>query len=148
VAAAKAAFPAWSKTTLDERKAAINAMADAIEKNGTELARLLTQEQGNPWPTPRARSTAPPPSSATSPPSTCRRAWSRTTATSRVEVRRKPLGVVGCIIPWNFPMILLGFKLPAALLAGNTVIVKPAPTTPLTALSSASSSRTSSRRAS
>jgi acyl-CoA reductase-like NAD-dependent aldehyde dehydrogenase len=55
-------------------------------------------------------------------------------ANSRIEVRRKPLGVVGCIIPWNFPVMLMAFKVPAALLAGNTVIVKPAPTTPLTAL--------------
>src|SRR6185436_21061129 len=114
VAAAKAAFPAWSKTTLDERKAAINAMADAIEKNGTELARLLTQEQGKPL----ADATGEVYGAAAFfryfatldlPPRVV-----EDTATSRVEVRRKPLGVVGCIIPWNFPMILLGFKLPAA----------------------------------
>src|SRR4051812_32154391 len=48
VAAAKAAFPAWSKTSMDERRAALNAMADVIQNNATELARLLTQEQGKP----------------------------------------------------------------------------------------------------
>ena len=54
--------------------------------------------------------------------------------TQRVEVHRNPLGVVGAIIPWNFPVFLLAFKLPAALLAGNSIVIKPAPTTPLTTL--------------
>ena len=48
VAAAKAAFASWSKTTIDERKAVISQIADVIEANGTELAQLLTQEQGKP----------------------------------------------------------------------------------------------------
>src|SRR5262245_57786595 len=48
VAAAKAAFPAWSKTPIADRKKALLAVADAIEKNANELARLLTQEQGKP----------------------------------------------------------------------------------------------------
>ncbi|WP_324741033.1 aldehyde dehydrogenase family protein [Tsuneonella sp. CC-YZS046] len=52
----------------------------------------------------------------------------------RVEVHRRPLGVVGAIIPWNFPVLLIAFKLPFALLAGNTLVVKPAPTTPLSTL--------------
>lgn len=134
VAAAKAAFPAWSKTSMDERKAVLNAIADAIQNNVGDLARLLTLEQGKPL------------ADATGevfgasaffryfatldlPPRVV-----QDDAAGRVEVRRRPLGVVGCIIPWNFPMILMAFKVPAALLAGNTVIVKPAPTTPLTAL--------------
>jgi acyl-CoA reductase-like NAD-dependent aldehyde dehydrogenase len=52
----------------------------------------------------------------------------------RVVMRRRPLGVVGAIIPWNFPVLIVAFKLPLALLAGNTIVVKPAPTTPLTTL--------------
>src|SRR6202008_1186162 len=52
----------------------------------------------------------------------------------RVEARRKPLGVVAAIVPWNFPLILMAFKVPAALLAGNTMVMKPAPTTPLSTL--------------
>jgi acyl-CoA reductase-like NAD-dependent aldehyde dehydrogenase len=54
--------------------------------------------------------------------------------TRKVEMRRKPLGVIGCIVPWNFPLILIGLKMPAALLAGNTIVLKPAPTTPLATL--------------
>ena len=48
VAAAKAAFPAWAATSIDERKAKLSAIADAVEANGEALARLLTQEQGKP----------------------------------------------------------------------------------------------------
>ncbi|HEX7946699.1 MAG TPA: aldehyde dehydrogenase family protein [Phenylobacterium sp.] len=134
VAAANAAFPAWSKTSMDERRAALNAIADVIQANVGELARLLTLEQGKPLGDAtgevfgasaffRYFATLDLPARVVS-----------DDATSRVEVRRKPLGVVGCIVPWNFPMILMAFKVPAALLAGNTVILKPAPTTPLTAL--------------
>jgi acyl-CoA reductase-like NAD-dependent aldehyde dehydrogenase len=134
VAAAKAAFPAWSATPIDERRKALLAIADVIQANLPDLARLLTQEQGKPLQDAMGEvfGTA---------------AFFRyfagldlspkvvqDDATSRVEIRRRPLGVVGAIVPWNFPMILMAFKVPAALLAGNTVILKPAPTTPLTAL--------------
>jgi acyl-CoA reductase-like NAD-dependent aldehyde dehydrogenase len=134
VAAAKAAFPAWSKTSMDERRAALNTIADVIQNNAGDLARLLTQEQGKPLADATSEvfgasaffryfATLDLPARVVS-----------DDATSRVEVRRRPLGVVGCIVPWNFPMILMAFKVPAALLAGNTVVLKPAPTTPLTAL--------------
>ncbi len=134
VAAAKAAFPAWSATPIDERRKALLAIADVIQNNLPDFARLLTQEQGKPLQDAMGEifGTA---------------AFFRyfasldlspkviqDDATSRVEIRRRPLGVVGAIVPWNFPMILMAFKVPAALLAGNTVILKPAPTTPLTAL--------------
>ena len=51
-----------------------------------------------------------------------------------VEMHRRPLGVVGAIVPWNFPLILMAMKVPPALLTGNTVVLKPAPSTPLTTL--------------
>ena len=134
VAAAKAAFPAWSATSLDERRAALVAMADTIQANSGELARLLTQEQGKPLKDATGEVLG-------------ASAFFRyfagldlparvvtDDATSRIEVRRKPLGVVGAIVPWNFPLILMAFKVPAALLAGNTVILKPAATTPLSTL--------------
>lgn len=134
VAAAKAAFADWSATTMEARRQAVNAMADVIEANATELAQLLTQEQGKPLAdaTGEVYGTA---------------AFFRyftgldlpvkvldDSDGRRVEAHRKPLGVVGAIVPWNFPMILMAFKLPPALLAGNTVVLKPAPTTPLTTL--------------
>ncbi len=134
VAAAKAAFPAWSGKTLDERKQVLNAIADVVEKNAAELGRLLTQEQGKPLGDAIGE--------AYGLAAFCRYFTSldlptkviEESAGRKVELRRKPLGVIGAIVPWNFPLILIGLKMPAALLAGNTIVLKPAPTTPLTAL--------------
>lgn len=134
VAAAKDAFKTWRKVPMAERRALIEKLADAIEGQLDELARLLTQEQGKPL----SESTAEIAYTA---------AFLRYLASlelenkliedndnRRVEMRRKPLGVVGCIIPWNFPVLIVAFKAPVALLAGNTIVIKPAPTTPLTTL--------------
>jgi acyl-CoA reductase-like NAD-dependent aldehyde dehydrogenase len=134
VAAAKAAFPAWAAKPIAERKAVLNAVADAIEKNAAELGRLLTQEQGKPL--------ADAIGEAYGLAAFCRYFTSldlpekilEDSGTRKVEMRRKPLGVIGCIVPWNFPLILIGLKMPAALLAGNTIVLKPAPTTPLATL--------------
>ena len=134
VAAAKAAFPAWSKTSLDERRKALVAMADAIQANIPELARLLVQEQGKPLDAAMGEVFGASAffryfASLDLPAKTV-----QDDASGRVEIRRRPLGVVGAIVLWNFPMILMAFKVPAALLAGNTVLLKPAATTPLTTL--------------
>ena len=134
VAAAKAAFPAWRDTPIAERRAALVAMADIIQANAPELARLLTQEQGKPIEAATGEVYG-------------ASAFFRYFSTldlpikvlddgpgRKVEVRRRALGVVGAIVPWNFPIILMAFKVPAALLAGNTVVLKPAATTPLSTL--------------
>jgi acyl-CoA reductase-like NAD-dependent aldehyde dehydrogenase len=134
VGAAKAAFPGWSATPIDERKRVVNAIADVIEANAAELAQLLTQEQGKPL----ADATGEVYGMA----AFCRYFTSldlpvrvlEDSETKRIEAHRKPLGVVAAIVPWNFPLILMAFKLPPALIAGNTLIVKPAPTTPLSTL--------------
>jgi acyl-CoA reductase-like NAD-dependent aldehyde dehydrogenase len=134
VAAAKAAFATWSATTIEARRDVLLTIADRIEMHADELARLLTQEQGKPlgsarrelWFIAHAFRTH---AGYTLPVDSLKNA-----AGDRVELHRRPLGVVALIIPWNFPLALLAFKLPFALLAGNTVIVKPAPTTPLTTL--------------
>ena len=134
VAAAKAAFPAWSKTSIDERKAAVLKIADVVEANAAELAQLLTKEQGKPIEdaTVEVYGMA----------AFCRYFTSldlpvevlEDSEGRRVEVHRNPLGVVGAIVPWNFPLILMAVKLPPALIAGNTLVIKPAPTTPLSTL--------------
>ncbi|MBR1220918.1 aldehyde dehydrogenase family protein [Bradyrhizobium sp. U87765 SZCCT0131] len=134
VAAAKAAFPAWARRPIGERRAMLEALAGAIEAKQGDLARLLTQEQGKPLAEAAAEIIY-----------TC--AFIRHLSgldlpvkviedneTRRVEQHRLPLGVVGAIIPWNFPVLIAAFKIPPALLAGNTVVIKPAPTTPLTTL--------------
>jgi acyl-CoA reductase-like NAD-dependent aldehyde dehydrogenase len=134
VGAAKAAFPAWAALPMDERRKLIVRMAETIEKNAADLAHILTQEQGKPL----ADATVETMGMA---------AFFRYFASldlpmrviedskgRRVEAHRRPLGVIGAIIPWNFPLMILAFKLPPALLAGNTLVVKPAPTTPLASL--------------
>jgi len=134
VAAAQAAFPAWMRTSIAERRALILKFADSIEVQAEDLARLLTQEQGKPL-------------SEASAEIAYSVAFIRQLASydlpvqlledndaRRVELHRRPLGVVGAIIPWNFPVLIVAFKLPFALLAGNTLVIKPAPTTPLSTL--------------
>lgn len=134
IAAARAAFPAWSAKSMDERRAVLNAMGDAILANVDELKRLLTTEQGKPhheaegevigagyWLKGAASLDLP-------------RDVVEDTEERRVETRRVPLGVVGAIAPWNFPLILAMFKIGPGLLAGNTMVLKPSPFTPLTTL--------------
>jgi len=134
VAAAKAAFPAWAAKTLAERRALLMKLADAIDARAPELASLLTQEQGKPLggaffelmvASANIRGIA----AHDLPPVVL-----KDTPEAKVVRVRSPLGVVAAITPWNFPAIMMVTKLTPALLAGNTIVVKPAPTTPLTSL--------------
>lgn len=134
VAAAKAAFPAWARRPVAARREMLLALADRIDAAQDDLARLLTQEQGKPL----AESSAEVLYTAV---------FTRQlagldlpvkvledSATRRIEQHRKPLGVVAAIVPWNFPLLIAAFKIAPALLAGNTLVIKPAPTTPLSLL--------------
>ena len=134
VAAAKAAFPSWAAMPIEERRKIIVKMADVIEANASELARLLTSEQGKPLDDATMEVLGMAGffrylGSLDLPMKVIEDSDGR-----RVEAYRRPLGVVGAIIPWNYPLLILAFKLPPALLAGNTLVVKPAPTTPLATL--------------
>jgi acyl-CoA reductase-like NAD-dependent aldehyde dehydrogenase len=134
VAAAQAAFPAWRDTPIAERKAKLAAIADVLQANAQDLGRLLVQEQGKPIGDAMGEIFG---ASAFFRYFTMLDLPVRVlddSADRKVEVHRRPLGVVGAIVPWNFPIILMAFKVPAALLAGNTMVLKPAPTTPLTTL--------------
>ncbi|EME51527.1 aldehyde dehydrogenase [Rhodococcus ruber BKS 20-38] len=134
VAAAARAYPAWRDLTMDERGAYLSRIADAIEAHAEFIARLVTREQGKPI----AQSREDVDSALM---------WTRYFASWRpqrkvvrdddeafVEIVRRPLGVVAAIIPWNFPFFQCLYKLAPALLTGNTVVLKPAPTTPLDAM--------------
>lgn len=132
--AALRAFPLWSKRSYDDRALAIHALADRMEARTEEFARLLTQEQGKPLDQAGfeiggavyvLRTFA----EMRLPPEILRQ-----DGDARVTEYRGPLGVVAAITPWNFPVLLLMNKLAPALLTGNTMVVKPAPTTPLTTL--------------
>ncbi len=133
VAAAAAAFPAWS-SALTVRRALLAQCADIVKAHADELAQLLTLEQGKPL----AKAKREIMGSSN---------WFRYTAglqipceviqddeLMRIEVRRKPYGVVGAITPWNYPVMLAVWKIAPALLAGNTVVLKPSPYTPLATL--------------
>ena len=139
VAAAKSAFPTWSALTYEERRDRLMQLADAIEDNAEELMTLLTKEQGKPtkgfadlgagfefggtlaW----IRATA----SMTLEPQVI-----QDNDTARIELHRKPLGVVGSITPWNYPLLIGIWHIIPALLTGNTVVMKPSEMTPLTVL--------------
>lgn len=134
IAAAKAALPGWSAVPFDERRRKLIALADAIAANADRFARILTTEQGKPLPEAQGEV-----------------AWTegylRHYATLElpdrviqddesgyIAVRHRPLGVVVGIIAWNFPLLVACWKIGPAVLAGNTIILKPAPTTPVSAL--------------
>ncbi len=134
VKAAKKAFPAWADTPLKKRQAIVEKMADTINANADMLARLMSKEQGKPMPEAQGEM-----------------AWTegylrhyatlspkgrtiQNDADLKIETRRVPLGVVAGICPWNFPVLVPFWKVGPALIAGNTIVLKPAPSTPLTIL--------------
>lgn len=134
IAAATRAFPGWRDTPMADRKAALVKAADIIDANASELASLFTKEQGRPLAGAKAeiRGAA---------------MWLKAgtmldlpvevtedSDTRRIEVHHVPLGVVCGIVPWNFPVLLAIWKVGPALMAGNTLVLKPSPFTPLTTL--------------
>ncbi len=134
VAAAKAAFPAWSALSFAERGKAITAIADALEARANEFARLLTQEQGKPIAQATGEVMGAIFGLRTFAAAEVGTKVLRETKSERILEQRNPLGVVGAIMPWNFPVMLMAMKIGPALITGNTVVAKPAPTTPLTSL--------------
>jgi acyl-CoA reductase-like NAD-dependent aldehyde dehydrogenase len=136
VEAAARAFKSWRDRPERTRQAACMQIASKIEAHSEELAQLLTREQGKPlnglgsrWEVGGAV------------------AWTRHTASlslpmkvlqnnddGRVELHRRPIGVVGSITPWNFPILIAIWHIVPAVLSGNTVVCKPSPYTPLATL--------------
>jgi betaine-aldehyde dehydrogenase len=137
IEAAQAAFIRWSMTPASERAARLHGIARSIRDHHEELVRLLTREEGKPipendeelWWTEETfdyyaelcrheRGSLIPPGEA-----------------SQFNfVLKEPWGVVACIVPWNYPLLLLAWKIAPALAAGNTVVIKPSQLTPLTTL--------------
>lgn len=135
VASAKAAFPAWRDRSFEDREAVLKAMAEAIMANIEELADLLIAETGRP------RDLAMFELAHLATGYLAYYGSLRVTPeliveddARRVELHRKPLGVVAAIVPWNAPVFIACNKIAPALAAGNTIVVKTAPSTPLTTL--------------
>tara|TARA_B110000977_G_scaffold197703_1_gene280894 strand:+ start:1886 stop:3310 length:1425 start_codon:yes stop_codon:yes gene_type:complete len=131
VRAARQALAPWRNTPVDQRQAAMEGFADLLEAHSEEFMTLLTREQGKP----RAGAEFEVLGSV---------AWIRAIATQtlpdelveetderRVITRFTPVGVVGAIVPWNFPILLSIWKIAPALMAGCTLVLKPSPYTPL-----------------
>ncbi|GAA3062336.1 MULTISPECIES: aldehyde dehydrogenase family protein [Actinomycetes] len=136
VARAKAAQSGWAARADEDRAGLLNAAADAIEAQAEELAVLLSREQGKPLNGPNARFEV----------GACV-AWLRATASFPVEpevllddesghaeLHHRPLGVVGAIGPWNWPMMISIWQIAPSLRMGNTVVIKPSGYTPLSVL--------------
>ncbi|MDJ0870067.1 MAG: NAD-dependent succinate-semialdehyde dehydrogenase, partial [Myxococcota bacterium] len=131
------ALPAWRALPAAVRAASLRAWADALRGAGDEVATLLTREQGKPLAEARGEVTY-----AASFldwfAEEARRAYGEVIpspqADARILVLRQPVGVCALVTPWNFPAAMITRKAGAALAAGCTVVAKPAPETPLTAL--------------
>lgn len=136
VQAARRAFPAWSALPDAERVAKLNEVANVLEKHKTELAALVTREQGKTQSGPGANMEA----------GGCV-AWTRVTAgltipeetiqddkRGQIVIRRKPVGVVGSITPWNWPLMIATWHIMPAVRVGCTIVIKPSPYTPLSTL--------------
>ena len=137
IQSSRKAFPQWSSLAYSERQNYMHLIANVLEENSEEIATLITQEQGKPI--------------ASTLGSMFEMggavAWTRYTASlempvkvlqddenGRVEMHRRPLGVVASITPWNWPVLIAIWHIIPALLTGNTVICKPSPYTPLSTL--------------
>jgi len=138
VAAAKQAFPGWAATPPGERARALLRMADLIEERGEEIADLEAADAGKP----RAaviEDEIPPMADQLRFFAGAARCLEGRAAGEYMEgrtsfIRREPIGVVGQITPWNYPLMMAVWKIGPALGAGNTVVLKPAETTPVTTL--------------
>jgi acyl-CoA reductase-like NAD-dependent aldehyde dehydrogenase len=145
VSAAQKAFSGWRAVSISERKAKLTGMLNRISDHAEELSVLLTAEQGGPLA--RARSEIDLLTKAFGPalmqmelndkeqevPESLD-VFGRSGAIGHVTKRHTPIGVVGAISPWNLPVRLSFTKVIPALLAGNTVVLKPSPFTPLSVL--------------
>ncbi|MBL4732069.1 MAG: aldehyde dehydrogenase family protein [Rhizobiaceae bacterium] len=136
VAAAKKAFETWSLKSDEELQAACEAVTAKMGEHAEELATLVTKEQGKPlnglgsrWELGGAGAWAGYTSGLSLPMKTL-----QDNNEGTVELHRKPLGVVGSITPWNFPVLIAIWHIMPALRTGNTVVIKPSPYTPLSTL--------------
>jgi len=137
VEAARMAFKEWKRVPANEKAAALHEVAAKIRAHHEEIVRLLTQEEGKPLPENDEELW-----------------WVEETFDYYAELGRhgrgvvippgdpgqfnfvikEPYGVVGCICPWNYPLLLLAWKMAPALAAGNTLVIKPSKLTPLSTL--------------
>jgi acyl-CoA reductase-like NAD-dependent aldehyde dehydrogenase len=134
VSAAQRAYDSWRRTSFAERRALIEKFSASLESHADEIADILTREQGKPLSDAKGEVLY----SAYELKALCQfephPELIREDDNNRVELHYRPLGVVGAITPWNFPILMAASKIGHALYAGNTVVLKPSPYTPLSTL--------------
>ena len=136
IAAAKAAFPAWSRSTPQQRFDLLDAVGDEILKRRQELGELLSREEGKPLADGVGEAGRAGQIFKFFAGEALRLAGERIPSIRpgvEVDVYREPLGVVGLITPWNFPLAIPAWKIAPALAYGNTVVLKPADLVPASA---------------
>jgi len=135
-AAAERAFESWSQTIPAERQAALLKIADAIESHADELIALESQNTGKPLALVASEEIPPMVDQIRFFAGAARvlegRAAGEYMAGHTSIIRREPIGVIGQVTPWNYPMMMAVWKYAPAIAAGNTVVLKPSDTTPVT----------------
>ena len=132
---AKRAFPAWRAVAPADRAAALRRLADAIDARQEELAVLEARNAGKPIADSRGEMSMVVETFRYYAGAPERLLGKTIPVPGGVDMTfREPLGVVGLIVPWNFPLVIASWKVAPALAAGNTIVLKPAELTPLTAL--------------
>ncbi|WP_095011412.1 aldehyde dehydrogenase family protein [Tsuneonella mangrovi] len=134
VAAARRAFKTWRKTTPEERTKVVQAIAGVIKDNADELYRLLTTEQGKPHIQAQQEIMMTTAFASAQSTLTLDDVINQDDDVRLSRTRRVPVGVVGGIVPWNFPVAMAFQKIVPALISGCTIVLKPSPFTPLTTL--------------
>jgi aminomuconate-semialdehyde/2-hydroxymuconate-6-semialdehyde dehydrogenase len=136
VAAARTAFPGWSVLPAEQRSAYMLRIADLIETRLEELAKAESRDTGKPLQLARSIDIPRAAKNFRFFATAILHASSEAHATDGIAINytlRQPLGVAGCISPWNLPLYLFTWKIAPALAAGNTVVAKPSEVTPMTA---------------
>jgi betaine-aldehyde dehydrogenase len=138
VARARAAYPEWSRATPGERSARVAALAAAMEARAEEYVQTETAQTGKPLRLSREFDVPGSIDNAVFFAGAARNLEGKASAewdgTHTSLIRREPIGVVGSIAPWNYPLQMAMWKILPAISAGNTIVLKPAEITPLTAL--------------
>ncbi|CAH0213775.1 Gamma-aminobutyraldehyde dehydrogenase [Arthrobacter sp. Bi26] len=138
VAAARAAFPAWSTTTPGERSAVLSRFARLLEEQAEDYALAESRQTGKPLRLAREFDIPGTIDNADFFAGAARSLEGKATAEYSPDhtssIRREPIGVIGSISPWNYPLQMAAWKILPAIAAGNTIVLKPAEITPLTTL--------------
>lgn len=134
VAAARAALPGWSARSTEERRAILHVFAARLRDQADAIAQILTREQGKPLAAARGELHRSAEHIEALSSIELADEILRSDSRGRIELRYRPLGVVGAIAPWNAPVVLAMHKVAQALYTGNCIVLKPSPSTPLATL--------------